>query len=134
MPAFPVAARAALADTQLRSNLAHATSTIRAKRARVVAEVDEWEELRLAGAAIKDNILLHLDEHLVRLEESLTAAGATVHWARDAAEAGRSSPRRPGARRRRGGEGQVDGDRGDRPQRGASPPRASPPGRPTWPS
>ena len=88
MPAFPVAARAALADTQLRTNLGHATSTIRAKRARVVAEVDGWEELRLAAAAIKDNTLLHLDEHLVRLEESLTARGATVHWARDAAEAG----------------------------------------------
>jgi L-lactate dehydrogenase complex protein LldF len=87
MPAFPTAARAALADSQLRNNLAHATSTIRAKRAKVVAEVDDWEQLRLAGAAIKDNTLLHLDEHLLRLEESLTAQGATVHWARDAAEA-----------------------------------------------
>jgi L-lactate dehydrogenase complex protein LldF len=87
MPAFPQAARAALADPQLRSNLAHATATIRAKRAAVVAEVDGWEELRLAGAAIKDNTLLHLDEHLVTLEAALTARGATVHWARDAAEA-----------------------------------------------
>jgi len=87
MPPFPEAARRALDDSQLRSNLAHATSTIRAKRAAVVGEVDAWEELRLAGAAIKDNTLLHLDEHLQRLEESLTANGATVHWARDAAEA-----------------------------------------------
>src|SRR3954452_19795199 len=87
MPPFPTAARQALADTQLRVNLAHATSTIRAKRAKVVGEVDDWEQLRLAGAAIKDNTLLHLDEHLLRLEGTLTAAGATVHWARDAAEA-----------------------------------------------
>jgi len=87
MPPFPVAARAALADTQLRSNLAKATGTIRAKRDAVVAEVEEWEELRLAGAAIKDNTLHHLDEHLVRLEESLQARGAVVHWARDAGEA-----------------------------------------------
>jgi L-lactate dehydrogenase complex protein LldF len=87
MPAFPSAARTALADTQLRSNLAHATDTIRAKRADVVGEVEDWEELRVAGAAIKDNALLHLDEHLLRLEEALTAQGATVHWARDAAEA-----------------------------------------------
>jgi len=87
MPPFPEAARVALSDSQLRSNLAHATSTIRAKRVAVVSEVDAWEELRLAGAAIKDNTLLHLDEHLLRLEESLTANGATVHWARDAAEA-----------------------------------------------
>ncbi len=87
MPPFPEAARIALADTQLRTNLGHATSTIRAKRAAVVDEVAEWEELRTAGAAIKDSVLIDLDVHLLRLEESLTAAGATVHWAQDAEEA-----------------------------------------------
>ena len=87
MPPFPEAARAALADTQLRANLAHATSTIRAKRARVVAEVDAWEELRVAGAAIKDATLARLDEHLLTLEAALRANGAVVHWARDAEEA-----------------------------------------------
>ena len=50
---FPDAARTALADTQLRRNIGHATRTIRAKRAAVVAEVPDWEELRLAGEAIK---------------------------------------------------------------------------------
>jgi L-lactate dehydrogenase complex protein LldF len=87
MPAFPEAARAALADSQLRHNLAHATSTIRAKRARVVGEVDNWEELRVAAAAVKDGVLGDLERTLVQLEESLTANGAVVHWARDAAEA-----------------------------------------------
>lgn len=87
MPAFPSAARTALADTQLRHNLAHATGTIRAKRSAVVDEVDNWEDLRLAGAAVKDRALRNLDEELVRLEAALTARGATVHWARDAAEA-----------------------------------------------
>ncbi len=87
MPAFPEAARAALADAQLRGNLAEATGTIRAKRASVVGEVKDWEELRLAGAALKDQVLLDLDRHLAQLEESLTAAGAVVHWARDADEA-----------------------------------------------
>ncbi|VVJ18001.1 Predicted L-lactate dehydrogenase [Amycolatopsis camponoti] len=47
----------------------------------------EWEELRLAGAAIKDNTLRRLDEHLLTLEAALEAGGATVHWARDAQEA-----------------------------------------------
>lgn len=89
MPPFPTAARAALADTQLRHNLAHATATIRDKRARVVEEVDDWEALRLAGAAVKDRALRGLDEELVRLEESLTRRGAVVHWARTAAEANR---------------------------------------------
>ncbi len=87
MPVFPVAARAALADTQLRHNLAHATGTIREKRARVVAEVPDWEDLRSAGAAIKDATLADLEHHLVQLEAALTERGATVHWARDAAEA-----------------------------------------------
>ena len=87
MPAFPTAAREALADTQLRQNLALATGTIRAKRAAVVGEVEDWEELRLAGAAIKDNVLHNLDEHLLTLERSLQERGVTVHWARDAEEA-----------------------------------------------
>jgi len=89
MPAFPEAAHTALADTQLRRNLAHATGVIRTKRAAVVGELDDWEELRLAGAAIKEQALRHLDTHLVRFEESVTAAGGQVHWARDAAEANR---------------------------------------------
>ena len=83
-PPFPKAARAALADVQLRTNLGRATTTIREKRAHAVAELDDWEELRLAGAALKDRALLDLDNKLVQLEESLTAAGAVVHWARDA--------------------------------------------------
>jgi L-lactate dehydrogenase complex protein LldF len=90
MPKFPVAARAALGDSQLRHNLAHATATIRAKRQRVVDEVDascDWEALRLAGAGVKESALRSLADHLERLEETLTANGATVHWARDAAEA-----------------------------------------------
>ena len=87
MPPFPSAARDALADSQLRGNLAKATGTIREKRAAVVAEVDNWEELRIAGAALKDRALLDLDSKLLQLEASLTAAGAVVHWARDAEEA-----------------------------------------------
>ncbi|TQM96107.1 L-lactate dehydrogenase complex protein LldF [Ornithinimicrobium humiphilum] len=89
MPAFPKAARAALADTQQRRNLAHATATIRAKRAAVVGEVEDWEGLRVAGAAAKDDALHHLAERLEQLEANLTARGATVHWARDAEEANR---------------------------------------------
>jgi L-lactate dehydrogenase complex protein LldF len=84
---FPQAARAALADSQQRHNLGHATRTIRAKRARAVAEVPDWEALREAGAEIKDRTLRHLDVWLERFENSVTAAGGTVHWARDGAEA-----------------------------------------------
>ncbi|MFG1836913.1 LutB/LldF family L-lactate oxidation iron-sulfur protein [Micromonospora sp. NPDC049175] len=80
-------AKPAVADTQLRANLHRATRTIRAKRARVVDEVPDWEALRDAGAAIKADVQRRLPELLEQFEASATAAGATVHWARDAAEA-----------------------------------------------
>ncbi|HUY70905.1 MAG TPA: LutB/LldF family L-lactate oxidation iron-sulfur protein [Gaiellaceae bacterium] len=86
---FPVAARAALADPVLRANMRNATETIRGKRARVVAELPDWEELREAGRAIKADVLAHLDEYLIQFEEAVTVAGGQVHWARDAAEANR---------------------------------------------
>jgi L-lactate dehydrogenase complex protein LldF len=86
-PTFPEAARTALADTQLRGNLAHATTTIRDKRANAVAELPDWERLRRAGEAIKDDVLSHLDVYLTRLEAAVAARGGVVHWARDAAEA-----------------------------------------------
>ncbi len=79
---FPVAARRALADTQLRRNLAKATSGIRAKRASVVAEVPDWEQLREAGRAIKVRTMAHLDRYLEQLEAQVTAHGGAVHWAR----------------------------------------------------
>jgi L-lactate dehydrogenase complex protein LldF len=84
---FPEAAREALTDTRLRSNLGRATRTIRDKRARVVGELPDWAELRDAGAALKDQVLANLDMYLLQLEERVMAAGGTVHWARDAAEA-----------------------------------------------
>ncbi|MEP7022037.1 MAG: LutB/LldF family L-lactate oxidation iron-sulfur protein [Pseudonocardiales bacterium] len=86
---FPDAATKALQNAQLRRNLAHATTTIRTKRAAAVAELDDWAELRAAGAAIKDEVLAHLDDYLVQLEQRVSAHGGTVHWARDANEANR---------------------------------------------
>jgi L-lactate dehydrogenase complex protein LldF len=86
---FPAAAHDALADTQLRANLKHATTTIRGKRAGVVAELPDWAQLRAAGAAIKDDVLAHLDTYLVQLEQRVTERGGHVHWARDADEANR---------------------------------------------
>ncbi|MBE9376286.1 iron-sulfur cluster-binding protein [Saccharopolyspora sp. HNM0983] len=89
MPAFPQAAKTALADSQLRHNVGAATATIRGKRAAVVDELDDWAQLREAGAAIKAHTLSYLDDYLERFERAVTEAGGTVHWARDAAEANR---------------------------------------------
>jgi iron-sulfur cluster protein len=84
---FPDAAATALRDSQLRRNLNKATGTIRAKRAAVVGELPDWEELRSAGRAAKDRALADLDAQLERLEAAVAAAGGQVHWARDGAEA-----------------------------------------------
>jgi L-lactate dehydrogenase complex protein LldF len=84
---FPAAARRALRDSQLRRNLGKATTTIRAKRLNTIAELDDWEALRDAGSAIKARAMATLPEQLERLEAAVTAAGGTVHWARDGAEA-----------------------------------------------
>ncbi|MFD5143606.1 lactate utilization protein B [Streptomyces sp. NPDC058401] len=89
MPAFPDAAREAVRDEVLRANLRHATHTIRDKRARAVAELEDWDRLRAAGKAVKDHTLAHLDRYLLQLEAAVTAAGGTVHWAADADEANR---------------------------------------------
>jgi L-lactate dehydrogenase complex protein LldF len=84
---FPAAASRTLRDAQLRRNLGKATTTIRAKRERAVAEVPDWQALRDAGAAIKARAMATLPEQLERLEAAVQAAGGTVHWARDGAEA-----------------------------------------------
>ena len=86
---FPAAARDALADEQLRRNLRHVTHTIRAKRLAAVSELEDWEQLREAGRAIKTHTMRHLDHYLEELERSVSAAGGVVHWARDGAEANR---------------------------------------------
>ncbi|MGI8458964.1 MAG: LutB/LldF family L-lactate oxidation iron-sulfur protein [Propionibacteriaceae bacterium] len=84
---FPQAAHHTLRDAQLRRNLGNATATIRAKRAAVVAELPDWEELREAGRQLKVHTMAHLPDYLEQLEAAVTARGGVVHWARDAAEA-----------------------------------------------
>jgi L-lactate dehydrogenase complex protein LldF len=86
-PDFPKNARRAVENSQLRRNVRKATGTIRQRRAGLVAETPDWQELRHAGAAIKDEVLHHLDEYLDKFERNATARGAHVHWARDADEA-----------------------------------------------
>jgi len=86
---FPESAKTSLRDTQLRRNLGKATQTIRGKRAAVVNEMPDWENLREAGRAIKQRVMRHLDHYLLELETAVQRAGGQVHWARDAADANR---------------------------------------------
>jgi L-lactate dehydrogenase complex protein LldF len=84
---FPAAARKALADPQLRRNLKHATTTIREKSGKVIAELPDWQQLRDAGSALKADTMARLPELLEELEAAVTSAGGVVHWAADAREA-----------------------------------------------
>jgi len=86
---FPAAAHELLQDSQLRKNVRHATSVASAKRARVVDEMPDWQQLRDAGSAIRKHALDHLDQYLLQFEASCTTAGGQVHWAVDAADANR---------------------------------------------
>lgn len=88
-PPFPIAALPVLRNTQLRTNVAHATDVIQAKRARLVAEKTDWQALRAAAAAIRDHALENLSAYLQQFETRCTAAGGVVHWAADATEARR---------------------------------------------
>ncbi len=84
---FPIAAHAAVGNTQLRRNVRHATEVIQTKRARVVGEMPDWQALREAGKRIREHTMQHLDAYLLQFEENCVRAGGQVHWARDAEEA-----------------------------------------------
>jgi L-lactate dehydrogenase complex protein LldF len=86
-PPFPQAALAVLRNPQLRKNVAHAIDVIQSKRAKLVAEKTDWQELRSSASAIRAHALENLDYYLEQFESRCTAAGGTVHWATDAAEA-----------------------------------------------
>jgi L-lactate dehydrogenase complex protein LldF len=88
-PSFPEAAKKLIQNTQLRHNVRHATGVIRRKRAVVVGELDDWEELCAAAHEIKEHTLRYLDYYLEQFERKCTEAGGKVHWARDADEANR---------------------------------------------
>ena len=86
-PSFQDAAKVLLGNKQIRANVRRATDTIRNKRARMVDEMPDWEELRNSAQQIKQSVLRNLAGYLEQFEKNCTAAGGHVHWARDADEA-----------------------------------------------
>ncbi|GGH61344.1 LutB/LldF family L-lactate oxidation iron-sulfur protein [Rothia aerolata] len=84
---FPKYAKRELTNEQLRANLGFATGKIRTKRANVVGELPDWQDLRTAGSMIKQRVMANLPEYLEMFEKNFTAAGGHVHWARNATEA-----------------------------------------------
>ncbi len=81
--------RSALRDERLRAAVLKATDHSLAKRAEVVAEVPDWEDLREEAARRRDGTLNRLADHLQTLEAKAQEKGIQVHWAADSAEANR---------------------------------------------
>src|ERR1700722_16594175 len=85
--AFPVAAKEALGNAQLRRNVHHATDVIRNKRGMRVEEMPDWQQLRDTASAIKQHTLAYLGHYLEEFARNCERSGGQVHWARDADEA-----------------------------------------------
>ncbi|MFA6843461.1 MAG: lactate utilization protein B [Bacilli bacterium] len=58
----------------------------RTKRDRQAALIPEWEQLRELASKIKMHTITHLDRYLEQFATAAEKNGATVHWAKDAAE------------------------------------------------
>jgi L-lactate dehydrogenase complex protein LldF len=84
--AHPDAAARFVADRERAAWHDQAVWWIRQKRDTASAAVPDWEALRDAAARIKAHALSRLADYLEEFERNARAAGATVHWARDAAE------------------------------------------------
>ena len=84
---FKQNAHRALADAGLQRALARSGTSFIARRAAAVAALPEFEALREEARAIKDHTLAHLDFYLEAFAAKVEAAGGTVHWCADAAEA-----------------------------------------------
>jgi len=80
---FVARADAALSDSRLQAALAAATGRFLEGRERTWRELGDVQALRNRARAIRDDVLDHLDVYLARLEETVTAAGGTVHYAAD---------------------------------------------------
>ena len=84
---FKLRAAEKLADPNLRQALDGLKQRFVPGRAAVIAELDNFEEIRDAAAAIRERALRHLDFYLEQFERRATECGAVVHWAETWADA-----------------------------------------------
>lgn len=87
IPQFRQTATIAIQDVRLQGALAGATGRFREHRAHALAHYPRVEEVRDHLKVVRAATLANLAEHLETFERKATAAGATVHWAKDSAEA-----------------------------------------------
>lgn len=84
---FRAGAALAIANPHLQSAVDGATLKFRNDRRRALADLPDVEAMRDHFKAMRAATLANLGEHLEQFERQASAAGAHVHWARDAAEA-----------------------------------------------
>ncbi len=78
---FKQTASLKLADAKVQKALRNAKGKLVDARARVILELDNYEEIREASARIRDFSLQHMDVLLEVWEQKALAAGTIVHWA-----------------------------------------------------
>ncbi len=84
--AFKAAARAAILNPDLQAALQKSRGGFIDKRQQALDEFDGFDALRDQAVAIKNHVLMNLDEYLKRFEDNVTAAGGQVHFASTPAE------------------------------------------------
>ncbi len=78
---FKATAGVKLRNANLQAALKRLQGNFVRGRAQRVAELDNFEAIRDAAAAIRDRALAHLDVYLEEFERNAVARGAVVHWA-----------------------------------------------------
>jgi L-lactate dehydrogenase complex protein LldF len=86
-PAFKENAGRALANAGLQKALNTAKTQFLERRARAVANLPEFEQLRDIGRDIKNHTLANLDFYLETWSDNVTRTGGQVHWCATADEA-----------------------------------------------
>jgi L-lactate dehydrogenase complex protein LldF len=84
---FRANAATAIADASLRASMKNAADTFGTRRVGAVAAVPDFEALRDKASAIRMSVLDDLKTYVDRFTQNAANAGATVHYARDAAAA-----------------------------------------------
>jgi L-lactate dehydrogenase complex protein LldF len=78
---FKQVAKQKLADPGLQDKFTRAMARMSGARAQAAAKVPNFEEIRTAGAAIRERVLKNLDAYLFQFEQTAQARGAVIHWA-----------------------------------------------------
>ena len=78
---FKATAGVKLRNASLQAALQRLQGNFVRGRAQRVAEIDNFEAIRDAAAAIRDRALAQLDLYLEEFERNAVARGAVVHWA-----------------------------------------------------